>query len=109
MSSEYEKELEVRNEVLASLLTKQNPGEIVYMVDVKPNCTYSGNGSSSIMVQERRCFYLSLNEAFLAYSPDKWADKFENGTADKKIEETKALIDIYEYNIRTGAKTKVFG
>lgn len=109
MTSEYEKELEARNEVLASLLSKQNPGENVYIVDPKPDMVF-GNSHNVIMNDSMvRVFYTSLNEAFVAYSKNTYTNKIVQGTWEDIIKNTQRLIDIYEYNIRTGVKTKVFG
>jgi hypothetical protein len=108
MSTEYEKELEIRNEVLASLLTKQNPGETVYIVDPKPEIVFGGY--NVVMSEPQlRVFYSSLNEAFLAYTRYSNNDKITQGVWEDIMKNAVRLIDIYEYNIRTGAKTKVFG
>ena len=107
MSTEYEKELEVRNELLASLLSKRNPGETVFMVDIKPDHVFSCNNVGTLSL--KRIFYASLNEAFIAYASDQWADKFTPGCGDEFANKSKEHIDIYEYNIISGVKTKVFG
>ena len=108
--TDYEKELEVRNEILASLLAKQNPGETVYMIEPKPDRVFAhpntGLGSAS---ETLRFFYMSLNEAFIAYANKCLTDPITNGVSGEVITRIKGLIDIYEYNIRTESKIKVFG
>ena len=108
MTTDYEKELEIRNEILTSLLAKQHPGEIVYMIEPKPNRVFSRangiNGIGSI-----KFFYVALNEAFIEYANVCLSDPISIGFGEEVIMKIRGLIDIYEYNIRTGSKTKVFG
>lgn len=108
MTSDYEKELELRNEVLASLLTKQIPGEVMYIVDPKPDIVLS-NGGSYIKGETARLFYATLAEALISWSREKFTSPYRNGTYIEELEATRQFMDIYEYNIRTGVKTKVFG
>jgi hypothetical protein len=108
MTSEYEKELEVRNEVLASLLTKQVPGEVMYIVDPKPEMVLS-NGNGYVQGQSCRLFYATLAEAIISWGRDKYTTPYITGTYKDELDAVKKYMDVYEYNIRTGTKTKVFG
>jgi len=109
--SDYVKALEARNEELESLLSTQNPREIMYVVEPKPGVVYVNSSHMTIMDTRGniRVFYNSLHEVLTAYGPDKYADKLESGCIENYLDATRQQINVYEYNIKTGAKIKVFG
>ncbi len=102
--SEYEKKLEELVEHLTKMLERRDSGNYVYIVTPKENVFLSADSTK---------VYLTLREAFA-----EWCGTlgFSNGiamtlnpTGFEQIDNVKDKINIFEYNIRTQEKEKVFG
>lgn len=108
MKDEYIKALEDRIEELTSLLSYQSHREVMYLVEPKPEIRFTNN-SSVTGSKMFGVFYATMGEAIIAYGNCIYQDPIVTSTAEEQIEIVKERITIYEYNIKTGAKNKVFG